>query len=332
MEHNLKGKNILFIYTPFFKYENEIIDELRSRGANVIGVNERPSDNVYLRIVLRLGKKFIEEYILKYYRSIVKKYENVNFDYVFVLKAESYTTEVAKLMKASFPDAVFCRYFWDSVSNYKDVDKVSKYFDRIYTFDRNDSINYHYEFLPLFYSHCYENVRSENVPQVYDFMFAGTVHSDRFAFIRKISDQIRAMGGKCYTWFFFPSKVLYYKKWLMDSNMRNTSVNDFNYVAMPRSEMMKYYEQSRIQLDIQHPKQTGLTMRTIEALGAHKKLITTNPEVVNYDFYRPSNILVVDRKNPVITREFLDAPWVDVPDEIYNKYSITSWINNIFEI
>ena len=81
---------------------------------------------------------------------------------------------------------------------------------------------------------------------------------------------------------------------------------------------------------MQHPKQTGLTMRTIETLGAKKKLITTNPHVKEYDFYRPENILIVDRYNPVITKEFLDAPWKEIPENIYKKYSISSWLNSIF--
>ena len=72
-------------------------------------------------------------------------------------------------------------------------------------------------------------------------------------------------------------------------------------------------------------------MRTIETLGAKKKLITTNPNVKGYDFYRPENVLIVDRINPIITKEFIEQPWEDVPEEIYRKYSISSWLNIIFE-
>jgi hypothetical protein len=71
-------------------------------------------------------------------------------------------------------------------------------------------------------------------------------------------------------------------------------------------------------------------MRTIETLGAKKKLITTNADVINYDFFRPENVLVVDRYNPVISKEFIDEPWKEIPEDIYKKYSISSWLNTIF--
>ena len=59
MENSLKGKKILFFYTPFFSYEKDIIKELEEKGAEVWSFNERPSDNVFLRILIRLNKNLI---------------------------------------------------------------------------------------------------------------------------------------------------------------------------------------------------------------------------------------------------------------------------------
>ena len=57
---------------------------------------------------------------------------------------------------------------------------------------------------------------------------------------------------------------------------------------------------------------------------------TPDDKIVNYDFYRPENILVVDKNNPVIPKDFIDTPWKEIPDEIYKKYSISSWLETIF--
>ena len=332
MENSLKGKKILFFYTPFFSYEKEIITELEEKGAQVWSFNERPSDSIFLRILIRLNKNIIEKYILDYYKKVMDSVADIDFDYVFVLKAESYTPKVASLVKSKCPNSVFIRYFWDSVENYKDVDRVSKYFDYIYTFDPNDGIKYGYKFLPLFYTRSYENIADANVPQMYDLMFAGTVHSDRYSVISSITSQIQKMGGTCYSWFFLPSKILYYKMKVQDKNMRKSKVTDFSFIPMSRSELMDFYLRSRIQLDIQHPNQTGLTMRTIETLGAKKKLITTNHLVKEYDFYRPENILIVDRDNPIIDVEFLKSQWKEIPNDVYEKYSLRSWLNAIFKL
>ena len=54
---------------------------------------------------------------------------------------------------------------------------------------------------------------------------------------------------------------------------------------------------SKIIVEIQRNDQIGLSFRIFEALGYRKKLVTTNTDVVNYDFYNPQNILVIDENN-----------------------------------
>jgi hypothetical protein len=71
-------------------------------------------------------------------------------------------------------------------------------------------------------------------------------------------------------------------------------------------------------------------MRTIEVLGANRKLITTNTSISKYDFYNQNNILVVDRYNPKIPEVFFKLPNKELPSEIYSKYSIKDWIKDVF--
>ena len=67
-------------------------------------------------------------------------------------------------------------------------------------------------------------------------------------------------------------------------------------------------------------------MRSIEIIGLRRKFITTNRDIVNYDFYNPNNILVLDRKNSIVDMSFFDKPYEMLPDEIYEKYSLRNWI------
>ena len=63
-------------------------------------------------------------------------------------------------------------------------------------------------------------------------------------------------------------------------------------------------------------------MRTIEiALGMRKKSITTNLDIKEYDFYDKNNILIIDRKNPIINKEFLETN--------YHELRMKKFINNI---
>lgn len=92
--------------------------------------------------------------------------------------------------------------------------------------------------------------------------------------------------------------------------------------------MNKLYEYSMCVLDSPQAGQTGLTIRVLEALGAKKKLITTNPDIVNYDFYRPENIYVYKGKID-LNNIFFKKPYMEIDNIIYSKYSLKSWLEEI---
>ena len=78
------------------------------------------------------------------------------------------------------------------------------------------------------------------------------------------------------------------------------------------------------------PGQAGLSFRFFEAMASRKKVITTNKSVVDYDFYNPANILVIDENSPVIPEHFITAPYVDIPAPIYEKYTLQGWVKTVF--
>jgi hypothetical protein len=107
-------------------------------------------------------------------------------------------------------------------------------------------------------------------------------------------------------------------------------LNDFYFEPLAKYEVQRLFSDSFAILDIQHPHQVGLTMRTFEAMGAGKKLITTNARVKNTDFYNPENILVVERDSvPSIPSGFFLTPYVPPSDFILNKYSINGWLDDV---
>ena len=183
---------------------------------------------------------------------------------------------------------------------------------------------------PLFYTPDYANIPYYDKEIKYDMLFVGTTHSDRYKLVKRIEEQIIKMGGLCLTWFYFPSKILYYKMKIQNSYLRQIPVHTFHFKPMSKELLLQLYAGSRIIIDVQHPKQTGLTMRCIETLGAKRKLITTNYYITEYDFYNPDNILVVDRNLPYVPEKFLNEPYRDTPKEIYESYSIKNWLSSIF--
>ena len=59
-------------------------------------------------------------------------------------------------------------------------------------------------------------------------------------------------------------------------------------------------------------------------------MITTNKDIVNYDFYNRNNICVIDRKNITIPISFFDNEYENNDKEILYKYSVKGWIDDVF--
>lgn len=125
---------------------------------------------------------------------------------------------------------------------------------------------------------------------------------------------------------------MYYFYKIAKSEFKNTVLSTFQYNKLNSKNIADIVDKSKIVLDIQHPKQTGLTMRTIEMIGMKKKILTTNKEIKEYDFYRSENICVIDRNNIEINDDFLELPYKELDGEIYEKYSLNSWVQEVLEI
>lgn len=331
---DLLNKKILFFAPSFFGYDNEIKKELEKRGAQVILYNERPSTNFFIKTIIRLNKKFIYFFTLRYFNKIIKTNAFIAFDYVFIIKGEVFTSEIVLNFKKKYPQAKFILYLWDSIKNYVDIKNALNLFDKTLTFDIEDSKEIEsLTFRPLFFINGYTNIpllSSFATKPKYDLLFIGTVHSDRWGFLSKLKKEAEKNNLNVYYYLYIQSPIIFFFRKLFDKQLRSLPLKDIQFYPLTIEKTISLVEQSVAILDIQHPKQTGLTMRAIEVLGAKRKLITTNTSISNYDFYHQNNVLIVDRKNPKIPETFFNLPYTEIESRIYSKYSIEGWISDLF--
>ncbi|MBK0384103.1 hypothetical protein I5M32_14125 [Pedobacter sp. SD-b] len=228
--------------------------------------------------------------------------------------------------KKAFPNARFILYMWDSFKNKQALDLIDE-FENIYSFDPNDCKTYNVIFRPLFFLDIYSATTSKN--NAYDLLFIGTAHTDRYKFVKKtVSRLSKKLDIKLF--FYLSSKRLYLIKKIFEKDFRVVRYKDISFNSLTLKDNAQLLKQAKLVLDINHPQQIGLTMRSIETLGAQKKLITTNKDILNYDFYNENNVLVIDRVNPIIPESFVQSPFLATEKEILYKYSLNGWIDEIF--
>jgi len=327
---NVKAKNIL-IFFPNGRgnYGSAVAAELEKKGANVYMYDERPDSSVITKVSIRLAKDSLRHLFLHYVKKILKDNNTVSFDIILIVRGEAFTPLVMRYLRKTCPAAHFILYLWDSVKN-TNTTSIFPYFDKVLSFDTYDVEKFKLIHRPLFFIDDYREI-SRSVEREIDVLFIGKIHSDRYHFIKMVETELKMNDFKTYFYFYIQSRLLFYMMRLQEPTFRNAKLDEFKFTILPSKDVSKIMKLSRASLDAQHPNQTGLTMRTVEVLGARRKLITTNQDIKNYDFFRSENIQVVDRKNPIIDFDFIRTPYSDVPDLIYERYSLQGWLGEIME-
>ena len=328
----LKGKKILYIGVSTFNYEKEIKAGLERLGASVDYFDERPANDFWTKVFLRLKlKKLIQSKIDTYYSEIFKKTKNIQYDYVFIIKLETIDNNILEQLKSKQKNAIFILYLWDSIKNYKGKEKLLPYFDRAFSFDSSDTREFNsLKFLPLFYIPSYAKTNDVESINYYDLCFIGTGHSDRYKVVKEIKKEAAKINLTTYSFFYLQSKLIFWFRKFFDRGMRVAQFSDFSFTSLNQQQVFNKIKQSKIIIDIEHQGQVGLTMRTIEMIGSKKKLLTTNQSIKDYDFYNENNICVVDRGKPTLDINFFQTPYLELDNDIYEKYSLSSWLKNIF--
>jgi hypothetical protein len=328
---DLAGKNIL-VFFPNGKgnYGSAVALELERRGAKVFIYDERPDSKTLTKIAYRIAKEKLQQFFLHYLKKIISENIGISFDLIIVIRAEAFTPLAMKHLRQSFPYARFILYLWDSV-RYTNTASIFPYFDKILSFDKNDVETYHLFHRPLFFIDVYREIADQTVRD-YDVIFIGKIHSDRYFFLKKMENQLESNGYSTFFYLYLPSKLLFYQMKLQEPSFKRARLREFKFRIMPAKDVSRIMSLSRVSLDAQHPAQAGLTMRSLEVLGAKRKLITTNQDIKTYDFYNENNIYVVDRQEPMIDFEFIRSPYVEIPINTYEKYSLQGWLDDLLNI
>jgi hypothetical protein len=321
-------KKVLFIGPKFYNFEVHIIKAIEKLNFDVDFYDEKPELNIKFRIIQKMPKIFFDKYLDVYYKSIVSTTKQ--YDFIFIIRAEMIKKEYLEVLKKNQKKAKFIMYQWDFYDNLPNIKSQIQFFDDIYTFDANDAKNNNFILKPLFFTNEHKNKSKETEKSLYKISFIGSHHSDRLEFIKKFM-KINNLTKKDFFYHLFRPKLSYiYNKYIARNNIGDIKYKEVQSTIINEKETIEILSSSEMILDIHHIKQAGLTIRSLEALGLKKKLITTNPLIVDYDFYNKNNICLINRNNPIIPKSFFQNKYEDIPDNIYNSYCVDEWVKEFF--
>lgn len=323
-------KRILMFCPKFFGYDKKMAEALREQGHLVDLYDERVSNSALAKTCIRYNIKLFHPVLDRYVSRVIAENTGKQYDYIFIIKGEGLTRKGLAMLREAYPNAKQILYLWDSLDNFSDGLGKARLYDRVLTFDPDDAKQYGLVFRPLFY---HKGFASKQAPSefTHDIAFIGTAHSSRPRIVKALTTQCEADGRKFYSYLFTPHYLVYLYNKVLNREYRNVKWSDLHTQPLPTETVRKIYDTSRCALDVEHGNQKGLTIRTIEMLGMGKKVITTNTLIAQYDFYNPQNFFIIDRADPVLDTAFFDTPYIPLPQDIQEKYSLDSFLKEIFE-
>ena len=313
-------KNILLICPKFFGYEKYIKEQIIKKGYDVFVIYENIYEyNAFFKLLTKYirftGKKILHSY----YKKRLKKMPN-SFEYLFVIRGSSIDENIIKLLEQKrFSKKVM--YQWDSIKNNPNIYEFRSFFDKISTFDSCDAVELGWNYRPLFYIR--DLIPKVNEKDI-DLLILGSLHSERMKVLRVIKQYTG--NYRLYAKLFIPLQ-----SYLKSKFLRKNWINDDCIVtkAITLKDSYNLYSRSKIVVDYSHPQQTGLTMRTLEALGNDCIIITNNEKIKNESFYNPKYIFVY--KNEIELKNIIETINININIEYGNTdtYEISTWVDNI---
>lgn len=312
-------KKMLFIFPHYYGFDKVIGDGFEEfSDYDLVKVN--PSEKYfYKNLGERLKNLVYKTFLKKNLKKIAKErkiLEKINqFEYyevAFINRPDLLSEKIIRVIQKKAKKTIV--HYWDSFEKIKGLKETIPYFDKKFSFDTDDCANYNLNFTNNFY---FDTRTNESIK--YDLAYLGT-YDKRFDNLISILTANNTLSYK--TAIFSKKKI----KW-KENLLKITFINKI----IPFKDAVNFYKDSKIILDISHPNQKGLSFRPFEAIGLKKKLVTTNVEIKNYDFYDPENIYIITNLNEPIPEKFINSNYKELPIHIYEKYSLKNWIQTILQ-
>jgi hypothetical protein len=314
-------KKIIIIAPSSFGYINFLVEALdKNPNVEVVHINFSNFKYNYTskfdKLTNAIQKSLFRKNIKDAYRSqriLETVYDKEQQDIIVVIRPDQ--IELKTLLKLKNKTQKFYAFYFDAIANFpKQIDFIPL-FDTVFSYEKEDAKTYGLEFITNYIYRSKTLQNNHATPRVFNI----SSYDERFGQLKSIALYLKDHD--------IPSEIIVRKERPIQDDLV-TIVSEY----MTLEEVERHILDADILLDIQKGHQKGLSFRVFEALGFEKKLLTTNSDVINYDFYNPNNILVINPKNIEIPELFLSTSYQQIPETILYPYTLKGWIERIFEV
>lgn len=316
-------KVAVFCY-DYWSYGKLIVKKAEQKGLEVVFIDALEYKfsyrSFFQRVKNAFNKVFFNKNIKKTYVRDTVFQEILNLskqDLILVINPYYFDVEQLSEMKKKCNRLV--SYSFDSLERLPFAVEKRIFFDKMYTFDyQNAEENKEFIHLPNF--NYLEKTDDYCTIKNKAFIILSECNY-RLELLKKIAD-------------FLLEKKIQNFEFIVYSKEEKEFHPNITTICTPLSleQIEEKMKTSEVLIDLVREQQSGLSFRIFEAMAMQKKLVTNNKNVKKYDFYDPNNILVIEKDFSEISSQFLETQYRPIPEEIYHKYTLNHWVDEVFEL
>jgi spore maturation protein CgeB len=181
----------------------------------------------------------------------------------------------------------------------------------------------------LFYGPEFRPLGSSDARR-YDVAFVGTLHSDRYRFVKRVL----AGFGSAFVYFYSQARWFFLLKRMTDPRLRDVDSADVHFEKLDRASVAAAFRNSLAVLDMQHDQQSGLTMRSFEVLASGAYLVTTNPAASALSRERAIVVSAepTDHEVADLVDRLRTLPVPTAAPEGFEQHSVDAWVEEFIQL
>lgn len=282
----MKKRCLLIMPLSFYSMANQIQAALNGCGYEVTICNDRYPNNVFTKILWKIGLTKI--LYRKTYNYITKHFlKDKKYNICIIIKGAGINSALIDKVYTVCPHII--GYNFDSFAFHPLSLTWYRLVDEFSTFDYRDAHEYDLKIIELYSA---IGKTEDVVDRMYDISVIQKIHSGRLSYTINILSLLSPKHSYIY---------------LLESNMATMALNFLmhpsEYIKLWRYIHFKplFYEEyvdvlrrSKFTLDFAHPKQSGITMRCFEAASCKTKIITNNQNIYRNEHFANDTVIYID--------------------------------------
>lgn len=213
-----------------------------------------------------------------------------------------------------YSDKRLILFFWNplSVHHPNILQNISSNWE-LWTFDKHDAETKGLKYAGQFFFNLLTG--TDAFEKQYDMYFVG-INKGRFHQLIKFEEQLINRGIKCNFRLVSKYKSLFSRRYCS---------------FIPYKQVQEEIAKSKAVLEWNQACQQGVTLRCLEAISTHKKLVSNNLDLKRYKFFHPDNIFLVGDRPLDELPDFLESDYTPINEKLIKSYHVDEWLKRILD-